>query len=104
MSRVAEAATVPAQAIGKASCRSCGSTPERHLQRLPVLHHGLDAFGLHGTGESLQGCLASLDHRDGQRFSSMYMGTGGTSPFMGMLGEQFPEAQFLITGLLGPKR
>ncbi len=34
---------------------------------------------------------------------SMYMGTGGTIPFMGMLGESFPDAQFLITGLLGPK-
>jgi len=34
---------------------------------------------------------------------SMYMGTGGTIPFMGMLGERFPQAQFLITGLLGPK-
>ena len=33
---------------------------------------------------------------------SVYMGTGGTIPFMGMLGEKFPEAQFLITGLLGP--
>ena len=33
---------------------------------------------------------------------SMYMGTGGTIPFMGMLGEVFPEAQFLVTGLLGP--
>ena len=33
---------------------------------------------------------------------SMYMGTGGTIPFMGMRGEKFPEAQFLITGLLGP--
>lgn len=34
---------------------------------------------------------------------SMYMGTGGTIPFMGMLGEKFPDAQFLITGVLGPK-
>ncbi len=33
---------------------------------------------------------------------SMYMGTGGSIPFMGMLGERFPEAQFLVTGLLGP--
>lgn len=31
-----------------------------------------------------------------------YMGEGGTIPFMGMLGEQFPEAQFMITGVLGP--
>lgn len=34
---------------------------------------------------------------------SMYMGTGGSIPFMGMLGEKFPDAQFLVTGLLGPK-
>ena len=33
---------------------------------------------------------------------SMYMGTGGSIPFMGMLGEKFPDAQFLVTGLLGP--
>jgi acetylornithine deacetylase/succinyl-diaminopimelate desuccinylase-like protein len=31
-----------------------------------------------------------------------YMGEGGTIPFMGMLGERFPQAQFLITGVLGP--
>ena len=33
---------------------------------------------------------------------AMYMGEGGSIPFMGMLGEKFPEAQFLITGVLGP--
>jgi acetylornithine deacetylase/succinyl-diaminopimelate desuccinylase-like protein len=31
-----------------------------------------------------------------------YMGLGGTIPFMSMLGERFPQAQFLITGVLGP--
>jgi acetylornithine deacetylase/succinyl-diaminopimelate desuccinylase-like protein len=31
-----------------------------------------------------------------------YMGEGGTIPFMAMLGERFPKAQFLITGVLGP--
>ncbi|MGH7933208.1 MAG: M20 family metallopeptidase [Candidatus Binataceae bacterium] len=31
-----------------------------------------------------------------------YMGEGGTIPFMGMLGERFPAAQFVITGVLGP--
>jgi acetylornithine deacetylase/succinyl-diaminopimelate desuccinylase-like protein len=30
------------------------------------------------------------------------MGEGGTIPFMAMLGKQFPQAQFLITGVLGP--
>ena len=48
---------------------------------------------------------ASMDKASNAFFGkpSMYMGTGGTIPFMGMLGERFPEAQFLITGLLGPK-
>lgn len=31
-----------------------------------------------------------------------YMGEGGTIPFMGMLGDKFPNAQFVITGVLGP--
>jgi acetylornithine deacetylase/succinyl-diaminopimelate desuccinylase-like protein len=31
------------------------------------------------------------------------MGEGGTIPFMGMLGRHFPGAQFLITGVLGPR-
>jgi acetylornithine deacetylase/succinyl-diaminopimelate desuccinylase-like protein len=31
-----------------------------------------------------------------------YTGEGGTIPFMNMLGEKFPRAQFLITGVLGP--
>ena len=31
------------------------------------------------------------------------MGEGGTIPFMAMLGKHFPHAQFLITGVLGPK-
>jgi acetylornithine deacetylase/succinyl-diaminopimelate desuccinylase-like protein len=29
-------------------------------------------------------------------------GEGGTIPFMAMLGKHFPDAQFLITGVLGP--
>ena len=30
------------------------------------------------------------------------MGEGGTIPFMAMLGDRFPEAQFLVLGVLGP--
>ncbi|MDB5108290.1 MAG: family metallo-hydrolase [Candidatus Binatus sp.] len=51
----------------------------------PWLEHSLDA--------------ASRDHFGKP---AAYMGEGGTIPFMGMLGERFPEAQFLITGVLGP--
>jgi len=32
-----------------------------------------------------------------------YMGEGGSIPFMAMLGEKFPQAQFVITGVLGPQ-
>jgi acetylornithine deacetylase/succinyl-diaminopimelate desuccinylase-like protein len=31
-----------------------------------------------------------------------YVGEGGTIPFMGMLGRSLPDAQFVITGVLGP--
>jgi acetylornithine deacetylase/succinyl-diaminopimelate desuccinylase-like protein len=34
---------------------------------------------------------------------AMHMGEGGSIPFMGMLGAKFPEAQFVITGVLGPE-
>ncbi len=34
---------------------------------------------------------------------AMYMGEGGTIPFMAMLGAEFPGAQFLVTGVLGPE-
>ena len=32
-----------------------------------------------------------------------FLGEGGTIPFMGMLGVKFPDAQMLVTGVLGPK-
>jgi acetylornithine deacetylase/succinyl-diaminopimelate desuccinylase-like protein len=31
-----------------------------------------------------------------------FMGEGGSIPFMAMLGEKFPQAQFVVTGVLGP--
>eukprot|EP01063_Lacrimia_lanifica_P024144 TRINITY_DN32101_c0_g1_i1.p1 TRINITY_DN32101_c0_g1~~TRINITY_DN32101_c0_g1_i1.p1 ORF type:complete len:485 (+),score=177.21 TRINITY_DN32101_c0_g1_i1:64-1518(+) len=37
----------------------------------------------------------------GRTFAAM--GCGGSIPFMGMLGDMYPEAQFCITGVLGPK-
>ena len=47
---------------------------------------------------------ASLQNASQAAFGqdAMYMGEGGTIPFMAMLGEFFPEAQFVITGVLGP--
>jgi acetylornithine deacetylase/succinyl-diaminopimelate desuccinylase-like protein len=46
----------------------------------------------------------SLDESSNAYFGHpmVAMGEGGSIPFMKMLGDQFPEAQFLITGVLGP--
>ena len=45
-----------------------------------------------------------LDETSTRHFGkpAMWLGEGGTIPFMAMLGEKFPAAQFLITGVLGP--
>ncbi len=47
----------------------------------------------------------SIDSASHQFFGreAAYMGEGGTIPFMGMLGNSYPDAQFFITGVLGPQ-
>jgi acetylornithine deacetylase/succinyl-diaminopimelate desuccinylase-like protein len=47
---------------------------------------------------------ASVDRASQNAFGrgAAMMGEGGSIPFMGMLGEKFPRAQFVITGVLGP--
>ena len=47
---------------------------------------------------------AALDAASDASFgqSARSFGEGGSIPFMGMLGEKFPQAQFVITGVLGP--
>ncbi|MGH7785726.1 MAG: M20/M25/M40 family metallo-hydrolase [Candidatus Binatia bacterium] len=45
--------------------------------------------------------LARASHESFGR-EACFLGEGGTIPFMGMLGERFPQAQFVITGVLGP--
>jgi acetylornithine deacetylase/succinyl-diaminopimelate desuccinylase-like protein len=34
---------------------------------------------------------------------AMHLGDGGSIPFIATLGRKFPEAQFFITGVLGPE-
>jgi acetylornithine deacetylase/succinyl-diaminopimelate desuccinylase-like protein len=49
--------------------------------------------------------LAEATDRASSRYfgsAACYFGEGGSIPFMGMLGERFPAAQFLVTGVLGP--
>ena len=46
----------------------------------------------------------SIDTASTQYFGrkAAYKGEGGSIPFMAMLGQRFPRAQYLITGVLGP--
>ncbi|HEV8550865.1 MAG TPA: M20/M25/M40 family metallo-hydrolase [Polyangiaceae bacterium] len=46
----------------------------------------------------------ALEQASRRHFGSpaYYMGEGGGIPFMQMLGRKFPEAQFAVTGVLGP--
>jgi len=64
----------------------------------------------HETGQgwnapALEDWLKAANENASQLFfgkPSAYFGEGGSIPFMGMLGDMFPKAQFLITGVLGP--
>lgn len=50
--------------------------------------------------------LAESAHNASKKYfgkDAVYLGEGGSIPFMGMLGKKFPQAQFLITGVLGPE-
>lgn len=62
---------------------------------------------LAGLGGAVAGAVAGRYRRyrvqDWFGTKSAQMGEGGTIPFMGMLQVRFPEAQFVVTGLLGPK-
>ena len=47
---------------------------------------------------------ASVERASNAHFGKppMFDGLGGSIPFMSMLGERFPQAQFLVTGVMGP--
>ena len=53
------------------------------------------------TAPWLEAALEDASHAAWGKPMAM-MGEGGSIPFMGMLGEKFPEAQFVVTGVLGP--
>ncbi len=48
--------------------------------------------------ESLQRASREVFGRE-----AIHIGSGGSIPFMALLGERFPQTQFLVTGVLGPQ-
>jgi acetylornithine deacetylase/succinyl-diaminopimelate desuccinylase-like protein len=65
---------------------------------------GQAASGWHAP-ETAPWLAAALERASKEHYGKpmMWMGEGGTIPFMAMLGEKFPAAQFVITGVLGPR-
>ena len=61
------------------------------------------SFGWHAplfNAQLAKSCNAASEQFFGEPMA--FIGEGGTIPFMAMLGKQFPNTQFLITGVLGP--
>jgi acetylornithine deacetylase/succinyl-diaminopimelate desuccinylase-like protein len=93
-----------------------GCNPDRASARLKKLFETDPPYGARVTfelGQNAAGWSApkmspwladSVDRASETFFGRKvaFMGEGGSIPFMDMLGRKFPEAQFLITGVLGP--
>lgn len=85
-------------------------------QKIKTILENNPPFGAHvkytaqdsGAGwhaPALANWLKNANNRASQLFfqkDAAYLGIGGSIPFMGMLSDMFPKAQFLITGVLGP--
>ncbi|MCY4143278.1 MAG: M20/M25/M40 family metallo-hydrolase [Gammaproteobacteria bacterium] len=92
-----------------ANAGECAEFVKAELERDPnygaVVEFNCDAAesGWHSKPVS-QWLHNSLDRASNHFFSKPYrrMGTGGTIPFMKMLGEQYPNCEFMVTGVLGP--
>ena len=94
-----------------------GLSGERAAARLKELLERDPPYGARVTFEVTQGATGwhapatapwlerAVDAASHKHFGAgaMWMGEGGTIPFMAMLGAKFPKAQFLITGVLGPQ-
>src|SRR3989442_1069190 len=68
----------------------------------------LETYGEAGNGWNAPATdprlLESVNRASATYFGkpAMFHGLGGSIPFMSMLGQRFPRAQFLITGAMGP--
>ena len=79
------------------------------LLKNPPYHAAVEIVkSSHGSGFAVSPLddwmTAALNRGSNATFGSdtLYFGEGGSIPFMGMLGEMFPQAKFVVTGVLGP--
>ena len=93
--------TVCPQKAAEAMKKSLEENPPNHAK----VSFALDDAASGWNAPLMKDWLSKAVEEASQAFynkSAAYMGEGGTIPFMGMLGDKFPDAQFMITGVLGP--
>ncbi len=88
------------QAVAAVERELCGDPPYGAHVTMQV-HEAADGWDAPPTAPWL---VAALDQASNATFGRPYgaIGLGGSIPFMAMLGARFPDAQFVVTGVLGP--
>lgn len=88
------------------ACQALKEVIEKNPPHHAVVHFEINDTGPGWNAPAEQPWLVESAKRASQDYfgkEAVYMGEGGSIPFMGMLGKKFPQAQFLITGVLGPE-
>ncbi len=92
------------------SMETAGKALKEVLEVDPPFGVHVELRGLEGAGGWVAPALsdtfsAIIEEASQAAFqnAAQFVGEGASIPFMGMLGERFPKAQFLITGVLGPR-
>jgi acetylornithine deacetylase/succinyl-diaminopimelate desuccinylase-like protein len=93
--------TVEGEAAGRALAQLLESDPPYGAQITYTPGPSATGWNAPALAPWLEGALARASQAAFSR-PPAYMGEGGTIPFMAMLGEKFPQAQFVVTGVLGP--
>ncbi len=93
--------TVDAHAAGEAVRAALEADPPYGCQVRLVVDSAEGGWNAPPTAPWL---AAALDAASEATFgtAAAVLGEGGSIPFLGMLGRRFPDAQFLLTGVLGP--
>lgn len=97
---------LPATVDGEAATRSIKQTLEADPPAGATVHFEADPAASGWNAPAIAPWLQASLQKGSQEVygrDAMYMGEGGTIPFMAMLGNFFPQAQFMITGVLGPQ-
>jgi acetylornithine deacetylase/succinyl-diaminopimelate desuccinylase-like protein len=88
--------------VAGAEVRSILQADPPHGAKITVTTGGMTGWEAPPLAEWL-GRAMDESSREFFGHQASHFGLGGTIPFMQMIGERFPAAQFLITGVLGPK-